>query len=171
MKALVLIADNFEDLTLFLPWYRLREEGIEVVLASPLMHAMTGRHGYRVEPDVRVHDTNPAEFDLLVIPDGPATEALRLREGAVDLARTFMQEGKVAAVGHGPQLLISAGALDNRTVTCAPGIRDDVRAAGADYRDEAAVRDGNLLTGRGPDDLPEFCKEMVRMLRSGAPQR
>jgi protease I len=168
MKALILIADDFEDLTLFLPWYRLREEGVDVVLATPLMHALTGLHGYRVEPDVRVHEANPAEFDLLVIPDGPATETLRLREGALDLARTFVQEAKVAAVGHGPQVLISAGALDNRTVTCAPGIRDDVRAAGADYRDEAAVRDGNLLTGRGPDDLPEFCREMIRLIRAVA---
>lgn len=168
MKALILIAEGFEDLSLFLPWYRLREERVEVVLASPLMHALAGQHGYRVEPDVRVHETNPAEFDLLIIPDGPAAEALRLREGAVDLARTFMQEGKVAAIGHGPQLLISAGALDNRTVTCSPGIRDDVRAAGATYRDEAAVVDGNLLTGRGPDDLPEFCRRMLTLIRTGA---
>lgn len=168
MKALILIADRFEDLSLFLPWYRLREEGAEVILASPLMHSVAGLHGYRVEPDVRSHEVNPAEFDLLVIPDGPAAETLRLREGAVDLARTFVQEGRVAAVGHGPQLLISAGALDARTVTCAPGIRDDVRAAGAVYRDEAAVVDGNLLTGRGPDDLPEFCRHMVALLRAGA---
>jgi protease I len=132
------------------------------------MHALTGLRGYRVEPDVRAHDANPAEYDLLVIPDGPAAESLRLQEGAVDLARTFVQEAKVAAVGHGPQVLISAGALDNRAVTCSPGIRDDVRAAGAEYRDEAAVRDGNLLTGRGPDDLPEFCREMVRLIRAVA---
>lgn len=167
MNALILIADEFEDLSLFLPWFRLREAGAKVTLASPLMHALTGLHGYRVEPDVRVHEANPAEFDVLIIPDGPAVERLRLREGAVDLARTFVQEGKVAAVGHGPQLLISAGALDNRTVTCAPGIRDDVRAAGAVYRDEAAVLDGNLLTGRGPDDLPAFCRQMMSLLKAG----
>jgi protease I len=166
MKALILVADGFEDLSLFLPWYRLREERVEVTLASPLMHALTGVHGYRVEPDLRAHEVNPAEFDLLVVPDGPAAESLRLREGAVDLARTFMQEGRVATVGHGPQLLISAGAIDDRTVTCAPGIRDDVRAAGAAYRDEAAVLDGNLVTGRGPDDLPEFCRLMMRLLKA-----
>jgi protease I len=71
---------------------------------------------------------------------------------------------KVAAVGHGLQLLISAGTLDGRRVTCAPGIRDDVRAAGALYRDEAAMADGNLLTGRGPDDLPAFVQAMMTML-------
>jgi protease I len=166
MKALILVADGFEDLTLFLPWYRLREDGAEVRLASPLMHALTGLHGYRVEPDVVIHEVNPGEFDLLVIPDGPAAEKLRQREEAVDVTRTFMQDGgmRVAAIGHGPQLLISAGALDGRVVTCDPGIRDDVRAAGAVYRDEAVVREGNLLTGRGPDDLPGFCRQMVRMM-------
>jgi protease I len=168
MKALILVADGFEDLSLFLPWYRLREEGVEVILASPLMHAVAGVHGYQVEPDIRVDEANPSEFDLLVIPDGPAAERLRLREGAVDLARTFGQEGRVAAVGHGPQVLISAGALDARTVTCSPGIRDDVRAAGAVYRDEPAVLDGALLTGRGPDDLPEFCRQMTALIRAGA---
>jgi protease I len=164
MKALILVEDGFEDLTLFLPWYRLREEGFDVWLASPLMHALTGQHGYRVEPDGPIHEANPAEFDVLVIPDGPAVERLRLREEAVDIARTFVEEGKpVAAVGHGPQLLISAGTLDGKSVTCAPGIRDDVRAAGAAYRDEATVVDGSLLTGRGADDLPAFCRRLVRL--------
>ncbi|MBY0515221.1 MAG: DJ-1/PfpI family protein, partial [Gemmataceae bacterium] len=128
MKALILVADGFEDLTLFLPWYRLREDGTDVRLASPVMRVLTGTHGYRVEPDAPIHEVNPSEYDLLVIPDGPAVERLRQREEAVDVARTFMQDGamRVAAVGHGPQLLISAMALDGRVVTCDPGIRDDV---------------------------------------------
>lgn len=163
MKALILVSDGFEDLTLFLPWYRLREEGIDVRLAGPMMHALTGKHGYRVEPDARIHEVNPAEFDLLVIPDGPMVEQLRQREEAVDVTRTFVQDGGswVAAIGHGAQMLISAGVLDGRTVTCDPGIRDDVRAAGANYRDEAVVRDGNLITARGADDLPAFCRLLV----------
>ena len=165
MKALILADDGFEDLTLFLPWYRLREEGIEVCLASPRMHVLCGEHGYRVEPDTTIHQVNPAEFDLLLIPDGSCGERLRVREEAVDVTRTFMQDGmRVAAIGHGAQLLISAGALDGRCVTCTPGIRDDVRAAGAIYRDEAVITDGNLLTGRGPDDLPAFAQAVVRML-------
>src|SRR5438067_5550443 len=165
MKALILVADGFEDLTLFVPWYRLREDGAEVCLASPQARPLTGSHGYRVEPDAPIHEVNPAEYDVLLLPDGPAAERLRLREEAVDVARTFMQEGSlVAAIGHGLQVLISAGSLDNRTVTCSPGIRDDVRAAGAVYRDEAVVLDGTLLTGRGPDDLPAFCHQLVALL-------
>lgn len=166
MKALILVANGFEDLTLFLPWYRLREEGADVRLASPLMHALTGQHGYRIEPDFPIHEVNPAEYDLLIIPDGVAVERLRLREEAVDVTRTCVQDGgmRVAAIGHGPQLLLSAGVLDGRIVTCDPGIRDDVRSAGAVYRDEAVVRDGNLLTCRGADDLPAFCQQLVSTL-------
>ena len=165
MKALILAADGFEDLTLFLPWYRLREDGVEVTLACPFLHAVTGTHGYAVEPDAAIHEVNPAEYDLLLIPDGPAAERLRQREEAVDVTRTFVESGmKVAAIGHGAQLLISAGTLDGRRVTCSPGIRDDVRAAGATYRDEAVVVDGTLITGRGPDDLPTFCHRLVTRL-------
>lgn len=165
MKALILAADGFEDLTLFLPWYRLREEDIEVTVGCPWLHAVTGQHGYAIEPDVAIHEVNPAEYDLLIIPDGLAVERLRQREEAVDVARTFIEEGrKVAAIGHGAQLLISAGALDGRRVTCSPGIRDDVRAAGAVYSDEATVTDGILLTGRGPDDLPAFAQAMMTFL-------
>lgn len=168
MKALILVSDGFEDLTLFLPWYRLREEGVDVRLASPMMHAMTGQHGYRIEPDARIHEVNPAEFDILVIPDGPMVERLRQREEAVDVTRTFVQDGsRVAAIGHGAQLLISAGVLDGRTVTCDPGIRDDVRAAGANFRDDAVIRDGNLLTARSADDLPAFCRMLVSGLAVG----
>ncbi len=167
MKALILLADGFEDLTLFLPWYRLREENAEVRLASPFLHGLTGQHGYRVEPDFPIREVTPAEFDLLLIPDGSAVERLRLREEAVDVARTFIDERKpVAAIGHGPQLLLSAGALDGKTVTCSPGIRDDVRAAGAAYRDEPTVLDGALLTGRGADDLPAFCRRLIRLTKT-----
>lgn len=166
MKSLILVADGFEDLSLFLPWYRLREEGCDVVLASPLMHVLKGEHGYLVEPDITIHQVNPADYDLLVIPDGGCGERLRVREEAVDVARTFMQDGSpVAAVGHGAQLLISAGSLDGRRVTCSPGIRDDVRAAGASYRDEAVVIDGNLITCRGVEDLPALAQTIVRVAR------
>ena len=165
MKALILVADGFEDLELFCPWYRLREEGVEVTIASPSTQPLTGLHGYRVEPDMPIHELNPAEYDLLLIPGGRSPEKLRVREEAVDVARTFMQENqRVAAICHGPQLLISAGALDGRAITCAAGIRDDVRAAGAQYRDEAVVVDGNLITSRGPDDLPAFCHQLIAVL-------
>ena len=157
MKAVILIADGFEDLELYYPWLRLREERIAVTLASPGGQPVRGRHGYVVEPDMPIRELNPAEYDLLVLPGGPAVEKLRLREEAVDVVRTFMEEERrVVAIGHGAQLLISAGVLGGKRTTCSAGIRDDVRAAGGDYSDEAVVVDGQLVTVRGADDLPQL---------------
>lgn len=165
MKALILIADGFEDLQLFCPWFRLQEEGIEVKLAAPFLQTVTGQHGYFVEPDTPLQELNPSEYDLLLIPGGTSPEKLRIREEAVDIARTFVVEEKiVAAIGHGPQLLISAQTIDRRGVTCSPGIRDDVRGADAIYRDEGVHVDGNLITCRGNEDLAEFCQQLVQML-------
>lgn len=165
MKALILIAEGFEDLQLFCPWFRLQEEGVEVAIAAPQTTPVTGKHGYIVEPDTPLQELNPSEYDLLLIPGGASPEKLRLREEAVDIARTFMcEERLIAAIGHGPQLLISAQTIDRRAVTCSPGIRDDVRGADAIYRDEGVHVDGNLITCRGNDDLPQFCQQLIQLL-------
>ena len=165
MKALILVADGFEDLQLFCPWYRLQEEGIPVTLASSSAHALVGLHGYRVEPDMPIHEVNPSEYDILVVPGGSSPEKLRQREGAVDVARTFMEEGRlVAVIGHAAQLLISAGAIDGRSLTCAAGIRDDVRAAGGVYREDSVVVDGSLISSRHSEDLPQFCQQVIASL-------
>jgi protease I len=131
------------------------------------MHGLVGQHGYKIEADAPIRELNAEEYDLLILPDGGAAERLRLRNESVDVARTMIENGRwVAAIGHGPQVLISAGVLDGKTVTCSPGIRDDVRAAGALYRDDSTILDGGLLTCRGADDLPEFCRRLVALLKS-----
>src|SRR2546423_5077950 len=138
MKAIFLLADGFEDLELFCPWFRLLEEGVEVTLASPTGQPVTGLHNYRVETDMPIREVNPAEYELLVVPGGHSPEKLRLREEAVDIARTFMEDDRrVAMCGHGPQLLLSAGAIKGRRVTCTRALRGDLRAARAAYRDQA----------------------------------
>ncbi len=166
MKALFLIADGFEDVQFFTPFYRLQEEGVTVTVAAANDHrSATGLHGYTVDPDMPIPEINPSEYDVLVIPGGRAPERLRLREEAVDLARTFAQDGSlIAAIGHGPQLLSSAGALDGKSLTCDPGIRDDMRVVAGAYRDEAVVVDGNLITARGNEELPPFCEQLVAAL-------
>ncbi len=169
MKALFLLTDGFEDLQFFYPWYRLQEEGVQITVASPSSQPITGLHGYRVDPDMPIHELNPSEYELLVIPGGSSPEKLRQREEAVDVARTFIEEERlVAVIGHGAQLLISAGATDGRAMTCAPGIRDDVRAAGGVYREEGAVADGLLISARTSDDLPGFCQHIVAALGTRA---
>lgn len=166
MKALFLIADDFEDLQYFCPYFRLREEGGSVTVVSPEEEdAVFGLHGYAVVPDAPIQNVTPSDYDVLVIPGGRSPETLRLSEEAVDLARTFVQDGiLVAAIGHGAQLLISAGALDGKTVTCEPSIRDDVRGAGGSYRDEAVVVDGLMITARGTDELHLFCESILAVL-------
>jgi protease I len=167
MKALILVADGFDDLQLFCPWYRLREENIEVTLASPGGKPVAGQHGYRIEVDMPIREVNPAEYELLLVPGGSSPERLRLREQAVDIARTFMDDDRrVAVLGHGPQLLISAGALSGRYLTSAQEIRDDVRAAGGLYRDEAVIVDGNLFSCRCHEDLGDFCRILVAAFTS-----
>ncbi len=142
MHALILIADGFDDLEFFYPWFRLREEGIDSTIASPPEGNVTGQHGYRVKADLLLNQVNPNDYDLLIIPGGQSPELLRLREEAVDIARTFMDEERtVIAICHGPQLLISAGSLNGRQATCAPAIRDDLRVAAANYLDQAVVID------------------------------
>lgn len=169
MKALILIADGFEDLQFFYPWYRLQEEGIHVTVATATGQPVSGLHGYRVEPDMPIHELNPSEYELLVIPGGSSPEKLRQREQAVDVTRTFIEEDRlVAIIGHGAQLLISSGAIDGRALTCSPGIRDDVRAAGGIFRDDGAFTDGLLVSARTSDDLPAFCQQMVAALTSKA---
>jgi protease I len=169
MKALILVADGFEDLQLFCPLYRLYEEGILVTIAASATQIISGQHGYRIEPDMPIHELNPSEYDLLYIPGGYAPERLRLREEAVDVVRTFMEDDRlVAIIGHAAQVLISAGAIDGRALTCAPGIRDDVRAAGGVYREESAVMDGNLISGRLTEDLPRFCEQVIAALTAKA---
>jgi protease I len=109
-----------------------------------------------------IRELNPSEYDLLLVPGGASPERLRLREEAVDVARTFMDEDRrVAVIGRGIQLMISAGAVSGRRATCAAALRDDLRAAGGVYQDEACVVDGNLLTCRGATDLPAFSRQLL----------
>jgi protease I len=159
MKVLILTADGFEDIELFYPWYRLQEEGFQVTLGTPMGQTVTGLHGYCLEPDSPIGELNPSEYDLLFIPGGQAPERLRLREEAVAVVRAFIEEGRrVATSGKGGQMLISAGVLHGRQVAGAPGIGDDLRAAGAFYRDDSVVIDDHLITCRGREEMPEFCK-------------
>ena len=162
MNALFLIADGFEDVHFFCLWNRLREEGVRVTLASPLGATVTGLRGHAVVTHTPIREVNPSEYDLLVIPGGYSPEKLRLREDAVDITRTFMDEDRrVVIVGHAAQLLITVGSINGRRVTASREIRDDIRAAGGIYRDEAVLVDGGLVSGRGSDEIPEVCRKML----------
>src|SRR5690606_285845 len=110
MKALIFGADGFEDLELFYPYHRLKEEGITTYIASMKKGPIKGKQGYEINADVAFKDVNPADYDILVISGGKGPEKMRLDESALEIVRHFFKENKpVAAICHGPQVLISAG--------------------------------------------------------------
>ncbi|WP_406656674.1 type 1 glutamine amidotransferase domain-containing protein [Methanolobus sp. ZRKC2] len=165
MKALLFGADGFEDLELFYPFHRLKEEEVDVRIASMKKGKIKGKHGYSADVDVTFADVDPSDYGLLIISGGKGPEKMRLDDHALSITRYFFRENKpVAAICHGPQVLISAGVIKGRKATSWPGIIDDLKAAGAQVYDEKVVVDGNLVTSRGPHDLSAFGREMIKLL-------
>lgn len=166
MRALIVAASLFEDAELLVPLYRLKEEGVEVDIASIREGTIAGKHGYRVEANLALGQVAPERYDLLVLPGGEAPAALRRDPAALAIAKSFFERGKpVAAICHGPQVLVSADVLAGRKATCHRRVAAELQQAGAAYEDSEVVVDGNLVTSREPDDLPAFMRETMRLLR------
>ena len=166
-RVAMLVEDEFEDRELSGPLESLRSAGATVTLVGPAAgNQYHGKHGETVvTSDLSAGAAKIANFDALVIPGGQAPDRMRMRHAMVDLARDAMEAGKpVAAICHGPQLLISANALRGRTLTCWPSIAIDVKNAGGLYVDKPVVEDGNLITSRKPDDVPMFSEAIIRAL-------
>lgn len=165
MKALIISADHFEDSELLFPFYRLQEEGLEVDVASVARGTIHGKHGYEVVVDKALRDVDSNAYDVLILPGGKAPATLRKEAAAIAIARDFMRRNKpVAAICHGPQVLITAGVLQGRRATCYRSVAEELKASGARYEDSEVVVDDKLLTSRQPSDLPAFMREMVRLL-------
>jgi protease I len=166
-RVAILVEDEFEDRELTGPLDALRAAGVDVTIVGPTRGAsFRGKRGdATVTSDMAAGEARMRDFDALVIPGGHAPDKMRLRHAMVDLARDAMEAGKpVAAICHGPQLLISANALRGRTLTCWPSIAIDVKNAGGLYVDKPVVEDGNLITSRKPDDVPLFDEAIIRAL-------
>jgi len=165
MKALIVSADNFEDSELLVPYYRLQEAGVAVTVASLNRGAITGKHGYEVTVDMTLDEVNPDDYAILVLPGGKAPAELRKEPKALEITRSFFTHVKpVAAICHGPQILISAGLLKGRRATCYLSVADELKEAGALYEDREVMIDGNLVTSRQPADLPAFMRETMKLL-------
>jgi len=163
MKALILSANNFEDTELLVPLYRLLEAGYTVDIASQTRDSISGKHGYEVQVNKVFKDIAPADYGLLVLPGGKAPAAIRNDPAVQEITRSFMAEGKpVAAICHGPQILVSAGLLKGRHATCYNSVAAELKEVGALYEDSEVVVDGNLITSRQPGDLPAFMREVMR---------
>lgn len=165
MKILTLSADDFEDTELLVPYYRFREEGIHVDVASMNAGKIKGKHGYEVTVDKTLKDVKPEDYDVLFLPGGKAPAAVRREEKALEIARYFFEKNKpVFAICHGPQTLISAGLMKGRHATCYKSVAPEMKGAGALYEDKEVVVDGNLVTSRQPSDLPAFLREMMKKI-------
>src|SRR5919197_1286157 len=160
LKVACLLGDNFEDTEFRVPYDRMRREGFEVVIiGSKKGVELRGKRGKeQVRADAGIDEVDPADFDLLFIPGGHSPDQLRANP-------PFVEEGKpIAAICHGPQLLMSARRVKGRTLTAWKTIQVDLDLAGAKVRDEPVVIDRNLITSRQPDDVPQFSDAIVRFM-------
>lgn len=168
-KRIAILAEaNYEDLELWYPFYRLREEGAETfVVGTGSAGSYPSKHGYPVKVDAEADTVSAAQFDAIVVPGGFAPDRLRRYSSVLKLVKDADDQGKViAAICHAAWVLISAQVIRGRTATCVRAIKDDVINAGANYVDQDVVRDGNIVTSRTPDDLPAFCRELIAAIES-----
>jgi protease I len=164
-RVIALVEEDFEDLELWYPVLRLREEGAEVVVAGLGAETYHGKYGLPAEPDANVDDLDMRDFDAILVVGGWAPDKLRRSEKVLELVRSADAAGKLLGViCHGGWVPASAGILKGRTMTCTPGIKDDVINAGAEYVDEPVVVDDNLVTARRPPDLPAYGAALVDAL-------
>lgn len=174
-KVLIVATDGFEESELFGPLEILKGKGAEVKLASPDLNPIQATvhddPGKTIRPDLTVEDAREGDFDAIILPGGVRNpDHLRTNKAAIDLIRAFDRAGKpVAAICHGPWLLVEADLLRGRTATAWPSIRTDLRNAGAKVIDEPAVIDGNIVTSRKPDDVPKFTEALIQLIEQ-APQ-
>lgn len=163
----VLVDKSFEDLEFWVPVMRLREEGADVTVAGRDADVtFTGKHGLTATTEVAARDLEVDDLDAVVVPGGWAPDKLRRDQGVLDLVRGMDAQDKILAfICHAGWVAISAGLLEGGRVTGSTGIKDDALNAGAEWIDEAAFRDGNLVWGRVVKDIPAFCHTLVSALK------
>lgn len=165
LKVISLISDDFEDLELWYPILRCQEAGIQVDVAGERLGEYTGKYGVHAQANF-TFDTIPyQDYDGLLIPGGWAPDKLRRFDRVLEMAKHFMESNKpVGIICHAGWVLCSAEVLQGRKATSTPGIKDDMRHAGAIWVNEPVVVDGNLISGRWPKDLPYYMPAFLKAL-------
>jgi protease I len=169
-RVLILATDGFEQSELIDPKKTLEQAGFETVVASPKSGEIKGWNhgdwGEKVPVDASLDEVEAADFDALLLPGGQMNpDVLRLENRVIELIEDFDAAGKpIAAICHGPWLLIEADIVEGRTVTGWPSIRTDLENAGAEVVDQEVAVDGNFITSRNPDDIPAFSKALIDAL-------
>ncbi|MGA9795585.1 MAG: type 1 glutamine amidotransferase domain-containing protein [Rhizomicrobium sp.] len=176
-RILLIATNGFEQSELEVPRDKLRETGARLDIASPDGKDIKGWDktdwGRTAKVDLKLADANPDDYHALVIPGGVMNpDKLRVDEDAMKIVKAFLASGKiVAAVCHGPWLLVQADALRGRNATSYKSIRKDLENAGAKWVDKEVVVDNGIITSRNPDDLPAFVKKIVEEVREGRHER
>lgn len=164
-RIAILAEDLYEDLELWYPALRFREAGAEVTLVGGGKNMYMSKHDYPVQVDTRAEDVRAADFDAVIIPGGYAPDYMRRHPAMITLVReAYQQERVVAAICHAAWMLVSAGIVRGKRLTCFASVKDDVINAGGHYEDQEVVRDGTLITSRMPEDLPAFCSTILESL-------
>ncbi len=165
-RIAILAEQDFEDSELNEPMRTMKDAGARVVVVgSGVKKRYQGRRGATVKVDASAGQVRAGDFDAIIVPGGYAPDKMRLHQNMVDLVRKAYHSGKVvAAICHGPQLLISADIVRGRRVTSWPSVAIDLKNAGARWVDEPVVQDGNLITSRKPADIPRFNKAIIEAL-------
>jgi len=166
-RVAVLLEQQYQEMEVWYPVYRLREAGCQVTLVGPEAGKVyPSKLGYPATSDKAAREVSADDFDAVVVPGGFAPDFMRRTEAMIRLVNDMAEQGKVvAAICHGPWVLCSTQALKGKKATCFFAIKDDVINAGAHYVDAEVVRDGNIITSRKPDDLPAFAQAVIAAVR------
>lgn len=166
-RVAVLVEADFEDLEVTEPLRAMKDAGAKVVVVgSGSKESYRGKRGTAtVKVDTSADKVKAEDFDAIIVPGGYAPDKMRLSQAMIELVREANGLGKIiAAICHGPQLLISADIVRGRRLTSWPSIAIDLKNAGAVWVDEPVVQDGNLITSRRPADIPRFNKALIEIL-------
>jgi protease I len=172
-RFLILATNGFEQSELMVPRDELRKAGAKVDVATPDGQKIRGWNmkdwGETVEADLKIADAKPADYQMLILPGGQINpDLLRINPDAMKIVRAFVESGKpIAAICHGPWLLVEADALRGKTVTSYKSIKTDVKNAGANWVDQDVVFDKGIITSRNPDDLKAFVAKIKEVIESG----
>lgn len=172
-KVMIFIENLYQELELWYPLLRLKEEGIETKLVGTGSSDLySGRNGFPARPETNASSISSRDFDGVIIPGGFAPDYLRRYPAIINLVKEIFQQGKlIGALCHGPSVLISADIIRGKRITGSRAIRDDIVNAGGEYiNDYQTVVDGNILTAQGPNDLPAFMKEVIGFFSQTKPR-
>ncbi|WP_040983438.1 type 1 glutamine amidotransferase domain-containing protein [Oceanobacillus jeddahense] len=165
-KVIALVDHDFEDLELWYPVHRLREEGAKVdLVGQEANQKYIGKYGVPAESDYAFSEVNPEDYDAILVPGGWAPDKLRRFPEVINFVKHMNDHQKpIGQICHAGWVLISANILEGKTVTSTPGIKDDMTNAGATWVNEPAVSDGHLVSSRRPPDLPDYLRELIKVM-------